>query len=210
VHGCRYWIGKYSSLDLKACAAIHAVNLCLVWNIVVAGVLVVSGCRYWIGKCSSLDKKACAAIHAVNLRNLLGAECRTCREEQDDESEDFLDLFIDNGVSYIAGGRTTSGFYTVDDPVHNTRLYRITGQTTLSMDACPLTTHSLDHRYVLLLLTLPLLLFALVQLPLLDNIFFCEKISEVLELAELLSRNSVRILPRFFFRKLQPFVVRTF
>ena len=63
-----------------------------------------------------LDKKACAAIHAVNLRNLLGAECRTVREEQDEESDDFLDLF-ENGVSYIAGGRTTSGFYTVEENV---------------------------------------------------------------------------------------------
>lgn len=106
---------------------------------------------YWIGKCSTLDKKACAAIHAVNLRNLLGAECRTCREEQDDESEDFLDLFVENGVSYIAGGRTTSGFYTVDEAVHNIRLYRISGQQTLSMDACPLTPQSLDYRYVFIL-----------------------------------------------------------
>lgn len=47
-----------------------------------------------------LDKKACSAIHAVNLRNLLGAEGRTIREEMNDESDDFLDLF-ENGVSYI-------------------------------------------------------------------------------------------------------------
>jgi len=52
----------------------------------------------------------------VNLRNLLGAECRTIREEQDDESEEFLDLF-ENPISYIEGGRTTSGFYTVDEGV---------------------------------------------------------------------------------------------
>lgn len=63
-----------------------------------------------------LDKKACAAIHAVNLRNLLGAECRTIREEQDDESEEFLDLF-ETGISYIEGGRTTSGFYTAEEGV---------------------------------------------------------------------------------------------
>jgi len=106
---------------------------------------------YWIGKCSSLDKKACSAIHAVNLRNLLGAECRTCREEQDDESEEFLDLFVENGVSYIAGGRTTSGFYTVDEAVHTIHLYRISGQQTLSTDACPLIVQSLDYRYVFIL-----------------------------------------------------------
>jgi len=106
---------------------------------------------YWIGKRSPLDKKACSAIHAVNLRNLLGAECRTCREEQDDESEDFLDLFMENGVSYIAGGRTTSGFYTVDEVVHTNRLYRISGQQTLSLYACPLAATSLDMRYVFIL-----------------------------------------------------------
>ncbi|KAK7501988.1 hypothetical protein BaRGS_00006740 [Batillaria attramentaria] len=69
---------------------------------------------YWIGERASLDKKACSAIHAVNLRNLLGANCRTIREEMNDEDEDFLSLF-DNGVSYIEGGRTSSGFYTVED-----------------------------------------------------------------------------------------------
>lgn len=63
-----------------------------------------------------LDKKACSAIHAVNLRNLLGAECRTIREEMNDESDDFLDLF-ENGVSYIEGGRTASGFFTVENIV---------------------------------------------------------------------------------------------
>ena len=61
-----------------------------------------------------LDKKACAAIHAVNLRNLLGAECRTIREEMNDEADDFFDLF-ENGISYIEGGRTASGFYQVEE-----------------------------------------------------------------------------------------------
>ena len=64
-----------------------------------------------------LDKKACAAIHAVNLRNLLGAEGRTHREEMGEENEDFLDLF-ENGVSYIEGGRTASGFFTVEEYVN--------------------------------------------------------------------------------------------
>ena len=63
-----------------------------------------------------LDKKACSAIHAVNLRNLLGAEGRTQREEMGDESDEFLDVF-ENGVSYIEGGRTASGFYTVEEVV---------------------------------------------------------------------------------------------
>ena len=49
-----------------------------------------------------LDKRACAAMHAVNLRNMLGADSRTCREEQGDESEEFEDLFPE-GISYIEG-----------------------------------------------------------------------------------------------------------
>lgn len=63
-----------------------------------------------------LDKKACSAIHAVNLRNYLGAQCRTIREEQGDESEEFLGLF-ESQVTYIEGGRTCSGFYTIEDMV---------------------------------------------------------------------------------------------
>lgn len=53
---------------------------------------------YWIGGEATLDKKACSAIHAVNLRNYLGAECRTVREEMGDESEEFLQVPV--------GGRT--------------------------------------------------------------------------------------------------------
>ena len=63
-----------------------------------------------------MDKKACSAIHAVNLRNLLGAECRTIREEQGDESEEFLSCFNEE-IVYIEGGRTASGFYTIEDHV---------------------------------------------------------------------------------------------
>lgn len=63
-----------------------------------------------------MDKKACAAIHAVNLRNYLGAQCRTIREEQGEESDEFLDLFASE-IIYIEGGRTTSGFYTIEDVV---------------------------------------------------------------------------------------------
>lgn len=55
-------------------------------------------------------------MHAVNLRNFLGAECRTIREEQNDESEEFLSLF-DSNIEYLEGGRTSSGFYTVEDVV---------------------------------------------------------------------------------------------
>ncbi|CAK5101075.1 unnamed protein product [Meloidogyne enterolobii] len=40
----------------------------------------------------------CAAVHAVNLRNHLGASCRTIREEMNDESDEFLELFSEEIV----------------------------------------------------------------------------------------------------------------
>jgi len=55
----------------------------------------------------------------------LGAECRSIREEMNDESDDFLDLF-EHGVSYIEGGRTSSGFFTVEELVSNTCIYKYT------------------------------------------------------------------------------------
>ncbi|KAK3582011.1 hypothetical protein CHS0354_039677 [Potamilus streckersoni] len=104
---------------------------------------------YWIGKMASLDKKACAAIHAVNLRNLLGAECRTIREEMGDESEEFLYMF-ENGVSYIEGGRTTSGFYTVEEMMYENKVYRVSGTQSVHMERCPVSAQSLDPRFVYL------------------------------------------------------------
>ncbi len=49
-----------------------------------------------------MDKCACAAMHAINLRNMLGAAGRTHRQEQDDEDEEFIDLFPDD-IRYIEG-----------------------------------------------------------------------------------------------------------
>ncbi|KAH8037300.1 hypothetical protein HPB51_009855 [Rhipicephalus microplus] len=69
---------------------------------------------YWIGSETTLDKKACAAIHAVNLRNFLGAHCRTVREEQADESPEFLQLFGGH-INYHKGNRASSGFYNVEE-----------------------------------------------------------------------------------------------
>ncbi|XP_060063340.1 protein flightless-1 homolog [Ylistrum balloti] len=105
---------------------------------------------YWIGEHCTLDKKACAAIHAVNLRNLLGAECRCIREEMGDESDEFLDLF-ENGVSYIEGGRTSSGFYSVENVEYETKLYRATGVQTVFMERCLPEFISLDSRFVFML-----------------------------------------------------------
>nr|XP_006817675.1 PREDICTED: protein flightless-1 homolog [Saccoglossus kowalevskii] len=104
---------------------------------------------FWIGETSTLDKKACAAIHAVNLRNMLGAESRTVREEMGDESEEFLDLF-DNGIAYIEGG-TSSGFYTVEDIEYPTRLYRVSGTQNLHLEPVPVEVFSLDPKFVYIL-----------------------------------------------------------
>nr|KAF6274181.1 FLII actin remodeling protein [Myotis myotis] len=104
---------------------------------------------YWIGGEATLDKKACSAIHAVNLRNYLGAECRTAREEMGDESEEFLQVF-DNDIAYIEGG-TASGFYTVEDTHYVTRMYRVYGKKNIKLEPVPLKGASLDPRFVFLL-----------------------------------------------------------
>ncbi|EMP35542.1 Protein flightless-1 like protein [Chelonia mydas] len=99
---------------------------------------------YWIGQEATLDKKASAAIHAVNLRNYLGAECRTVREEMGDESEEFSQVF-DHEISYIEGG-SASGFYTVEDAQYITRLYRIYGKKNIKLEPVTLKAASLDPR----------------------------------------------------------------
>lgn len=97
-----------------------------------------------------MDKQACAAMHAVNLRNLLGATCRTQREEQNEETDEFLDLF-DNDIVYIEGARTTSGFYTVEDIEYITRMYKVTGTQRILLEPVPIHFESLDFRHVYLL-----------------------------------------------------------
>ncbi|XP_013145269.1 PREDICTED: protein flightless-1 [Papilio polytes] len=106
--------------------------------------------HFWIGSKATLDKGACAAMHAVNLRNLLGAK-RTQRHEQGDETPDFLALFPTPPV-YIAGSRTPSGFFTVDDPHYVTRLYRVHGAgSSIHLQPVPVAAASLDPRYVFVL-----------------------------------------------------------
>ena len=106
---------------------------------------------FWIGSKATLDKVTCSAIHSVNLRNYLGANGRTIREEQADESEEFLELF-GNSLTVIQGARTASGFYTVEEIEYTTRTYRIHETITSSIHLEPVQTHrsSLDPRYVFL------------------------------------------------------------
>ncbi|XP_048575726.1 protein flightless-1 homolog isoform X2 [Nematostella vectensis] len=104
---------------------------------------------YWIGKDASLDKKACSAIHAVNLRNFLGAETRTIREEQGDESEEFHELF-DNDIAYIEGG-TASGFYSVEDQIYITRLFRLLKDKRVLLEPVLPDVSSLDPTFTFIL-----------------------------------------------------------
>ncbi|XP_068154697.1 protein flightless-1 [Drosophila tropicalis] len=106
---------------------------------------------FWIGNEATLDKRACAAIHAVNLRNYLGARCRTIREEQGDESEEFLALF-DTEVIYIEGGRTATGFYTIEEMIHITRLYLVHAHgATIHLEPVAVQLSSLDPRHAFVL-----------------------------------------------------------
>jgi hypothetical protein len=106
---------------------------------------------YWIGSVASLDKKACSAIHAVNLRNFLGAHCRSIREEQGEESDSFMELFPD-GIIYIEGGRTASGFFTVEEIDVANRMFRLheLSSKQILMESVALHYSSLDPRFIFL------------------------------------------------------------
>ncbi|CAI2723479.1 unnamed protein product [Schistosoma spindalis] len=106
---------------------------------------------YWIGSRSTKDKQTCAAIHAVNLRNFLGAECRTKREEEGDESSEFVALF-DGNLIVLDGARGETGFIHVEDDVVVPRFYRLFGtEKRLKIVSMPLTHLSLDSKFSYLL-----------------------------------------------------------
>ena len=108
---------------------------------------------FWIGDKATLDKRTCSAIHSVNLRNYLGALGRTQREEQGDESDDFLEVF-DGSIEVIQGARTASGFYTVEEVEYTTRMYRIHEgmfvDSNIHLEPVPNRPESLDPNYVFL------------------------------------------------------------
>uniref|UniRef100_A0A914HBG3 Gelsolin-like domain-containing protein n=1 Tax=Globodera rostochiensis TaxID=31243 RepID=A0A914HBG3_GLORO len=106
---------------------------------------------YWIGEKTSLDKAMCAAVHSVNLRNHLSASCRTIREEMNDESDEFLEMFSEE-IVYYDGARTQSGFYAVEKIAFSKKLYRaFVNGPSVEMEAVPLSPESLDPRFVFLL-----------------------------------------------------------
>jgi hypothetical protein len=103
----------------------------------------------WVGSKATMDKKASAAMHAMNLRNLCSAERLAQREEQGEESEEFLRLFP-GPLVYLEGGSKT-GFYAAGRRTYNMRLYVLYG----SKDPVLLPVHpsapSLDSRFTYLL-----------------------------------------------------------
>ncbi|KAL3309609.1 hypothetical protein Ciccas_011843, partial [Cichlidogyrus casuarinus] len=89
-------------------------------------------------------------MHAVNLRNLLGAECRTIREEQDEESGEFLTLF-DAPLMVVEGSRGETGFLHVEEKEVVVKLYRLFGQEkNLHIVSMPVHPLSLDSKFVYL------------------------------------------------------------
>lgn len=79
---------------------------------------------YWIGAKASLDKRACVAMHAVNLRNFLGTDGPTQREEQGDETGEFLSLFGGRQITVVEGSSGSTGFNIVDCKESFVRMYR--------------------------------------------------------------------------------------
>ena len=89
-------------------------------------------------------------MHAVNLRNLLGATCRTKREEQYSESYEFLCLFGVNLV-YREGASAETGFQPVEEIEYTTRMYRVSGMNRIILEPVPLNHEGLDSRHVYLI-----------------------------------------------------------
>ncbi|NWS29920.1 FLII protein, partial [Polioptila caerulea] len=106
---------------------------------------------YWIGQEATLDKKACSAIHAVNLRNYLGAECRSIREEMGDESEEFLQVRPTPSSPVAPRPLLSHPHPTVEDTQYVTRLYRVYGKKNVKLEPVALKGTSLDPRFVFLL-----------------------------------------------------------
>ncbi|XP_063682429.1 protein flightless-1 homolog isoform X2 [Bolinopsis microptera] len=105
--------------------------------------------HFWIGAKCEIDKKACAAIHAVHLRNMLGCDNRTTREEQGDESDEFI-LYFDGDIEVLEGG-SESGFFQVEETIYVKRLYKCHGQNNVLLEPVEIHVDSIDHRHSYLL-----------------------------------------------------------
>ncbi|XP_075239322.1 protein flightless-1 homolog [Convolutriloba macropyga] len=109
---------------------------------------------FWIGKDAEQDKQTCVAIHAVNLRNCIKATCRTVREDQDEESEEFLSVFVSSFYDFqiLEGGHGESGFNHYEQQAANQYLFCLNTTTThMGMHLVELSPESLDPRYIFML-----------------------------------------------------------
>uniref|UniRef100_A0A5K3ERA7 Protein flightless-1-like protein n=1 Tax=Mesocestoides corti TaxID=53468 RepID=A0A5K3ERA7_MESCO len=106
---------------------------------------------YWIGSNATLDKRACVAMHAVNLRNFLGIDGQTQREEQGEESADFLSLFEGHKITVLEGSSGSTGLHIVACKETAVRMYRLFGQEkTMYIVSMPVSPASLDPKFVYL------------------------------------------------------------
>ena len=104
---------------------------------------------FWIGKNASLDKKASVAICTMYLKSFVGCRGIAKREDQGEETPEFLALFDDVEFKIEAGG-TETGFYQVIEEEHINRLYML-GGTPLRCTSMPPARSCLspDHLYLL-------------------------------------------------------------
>lgn len=59
---------------------------------------------------------------------------------------------FDTELTYIEGGRTSTGFYTIEDVVYTTRLYRVhAAGSSIHLEPVAVDFSSLDPRYVFVL-----------------------------------------------------------
>jgi hypothetical protein len=105
---------------------------------------------FWLGEKSSQDEQGCAAYKTVELDEYHGGEPTQHREVQGHESNEFLDLFKDTGVTYMDGG-VDSGFKEVKRDEYKTRLLHVKGRRHIHCTVVPLETKSIVSDDVFIL-----------------------------------------------------------
>eukprot|EP00123_Amoebidium_parasiticum_P021135 comp62153_c0_seq1/m.47910 comp62153_c0_seq1/g.47910 ORF comp62153_c0_seq1/g.47910 comp62153_c0_seq1/m.47910 type:complete len:1269 (-) comp62153_c0_seq1:480-4286(-) len=107
---------------------------------------------FWVGRKAPVDKKACGAMHAVHLRNHLGAQSVIRREEQGDESSEFLAI-LPQTIAHTKGHGTESSFFALSPTTYSTRLYCLTAgnRQNVTCDLCAQHWSSLTQQGVYML-----------------------------------------------------------
>jgi hypothetical protein len=86
----------------------------------------------WIGSEAEADKKFCCAMHAVSLRNQLQCSNRILRQVENEENEEFLELFQHYEIQDESYGTDTALFIPESNP-HHPNLYQISGSRVLKL-----------------------------------------------------------------------------